>query len=216
MKTLLFMALCAIALNAQAAEERKDTVDRYIIDKELATHFDGSQLEGKRIAKYMIAYKDNGNIVEKNHVIYTDGEIAVTGFARANVIGSAKPLIIVDGEEISSEAFSKISANDIEHIKVLKNNAATMLYGDEGSDGVIIVETKAGSAKASPLILIDGHECTADEMDLVKQEDVLNMVVYQAGSNAARTYKEKGRGGVIIVTTKNGSGMEIIKGRQKR
>ena len=86
---------------------------------------------------------------------------------------------------------------------VLKEKAAVMLYGDKGRKGVILVETKAGKAK--PLILVDGHECTPDVFVTIKQEDILNVVTYKAGSAPANTYKEKGRGGVIIITTKNGA-----------
>lgn len=210
MRTLLLTALCAVAISSQAVEEKRDTVDKYIIDKKAVAHFDGSQLEGKRVQKYMIAYKENGNVVEKNHLIYTDGQasIVLSGAVTDNGIiveNTVEALIVVDGTEVSPESFSKMNAEDIKSMTVLKENSAVMLYGDKGRKGVILVETKAGSVKAKPLILVDGHECTPDEIDTIKQEDILNVVTYKAGSAPANTYKEKGRGGVIIITTKNGA-----------
>lgn len=219
MRTLLLTALCAVAISSQAVEEKRDTVDKYIIDKEAVAHFDGSQLEGKRVHKYMIAYKENGNVVEKNHLIYTDGQasIVLSGAVTDNGIiadNTVEALIVVDGTEVSPESFSKMNAEDIKSMTVLKENSAVMLYGDKGRKGVILVETKAGKAK--PLILVDGHECTPDVFVTIKQEDILNVVTYKAGSAPANTYKEKGRGGVIIITTKNGSGMKILRARDKK
>ena len=221
MRTLLLTALCAVAISSQAVEEKRDTVDKYIIDKKAVAHFDGSQLEGKRVQKYMIAYKENGNVVEKNHLIYTDGQasIVLSGAVTDNGIiveNTVEALIVVDGTEVSPESFSKMNAEDINSMTVLKEKSAVMLYGDKGRKGVILVETKAGSVKAKPLILVDGHECTPDEIDTIKQEDILNVVTYKAGSAPANTYKEKGRGGVIIITTKNGSGMKILRARDKK
>lgn len=218
MRTLLLTALCAVAISSQAVEEKRDTVDKYIIDKKAVAHFDGSQLEGKRVQKYMIAYKENGNVVEKNHLIYTDGQasIVLAGAVTDNgiIANNVEALIVVDGIEVSPESFSKMSAEDIKSMTVLKENSAVELYGDKGRKGVIVVETKAGKAK--PLILVDGHECTPDEIVTIKQEDILNVVTYKAGSAPANTYKEKGRGGVIIITTKNGSGMKILRARDKK
>lgn len=221
MRTLLLTALCAVAISSQAVEEKRDTVDKYIIDKKAVAHFDGSQLEGKRVQKYMIAYKENGNVVEKNHLIYTDGQasIVLSGAVTDNGIiadNTVEALIVVDGTEVSPESFSKMNAEDIKSMTVLKGNSAVELYGDKGRKGVILVETKAGSVKAKPLILVDGHECTPDEIVTIKQEDILNVVTYKAGSAPANTYKEKGRGGVIIITTKNGSGMKILRARDKK
>ena len=103
---------------------------------------------------------------------------------------TVEALIVVDGTEVSPESFSKMNAEDIKSMTVLKEKAAVMLYGDKGRKGVIVVETKAGKAK--PLILVDGHECTPDEIVTIKQEDILNVVNYKAGSASANTYKEKG------------------------
>lgn len=221
MRTLLLTALCAVAISSQAVEEKRDTIDKYIIDKKAVAHFDGSQLEGKRVQKYMIAYKENGNVVEKNHLIYTDGQasIVLSGAVTDNGIiadNTVEALIVVDGTEVSPESFSKMNAEDIKSMTVLKEKTAVMLYGDKGRKGVILVETKAGSVKAKPLILVDGHECTPEVFVTIKQEDILNVVTYKAGSAPANTYKEKGRGGVIIITTKNGSGMKILRARDKK
>ena len=55
--------------------------------------------------------------------------------------GVATPLIIVDGFERS---FDDLDANEIESFSVLKDAAATAIYGNRGANGVILVTTKRG------------------------------------------------------------------------
>ena len=68
MKAILLSLLCTLALNVQSMEIKKDTIDKYVIDKQVIERFNGRQLEGKTISKYIIAYKNAGNVVEKNHI----------------------------------------------------------------------------------------------------------------------------------------------------
>ena len=55
MKALLLSVFCALVMNVQAMEIKKDTIDQYIIDKKVIERFDGTQLEGKTILKYIMA-----------------------------------------------------------------------------------------------------------------------------------------------------------------
>ncbi len=55
--------------------------------------------------------------------------------------GVATPLIIVDGFE---RTFDDLDANEIESFSVLKDAAATAIYGNRGANGVILVTTKRG------------------------------------------------------------------------
>ena len=70
---------------------------------------------------------------------------------------SRNPLWVVDGipviagatgpnydGETAQNVFSMINPSDIENIEVLKDAAATSIYGSRGSNGVIIVTTKSG------------------------------------------------------------------------
>lgn len=63
----------------------------------------------------------------------------------ARSIGGIKgdPLFVVDGEIVADKKFNDLDQNTIGHMSVLKNQAATALYGDQGKDGVIIITTKA-------------------------------------------------------------------------
>ncbi len=53
-------------------------------------------------------------------------------------------LIVVDGEESSVAAVSKLSPDDMKAMNVLKGASATDKYGDKGKKGVIEVTTKKG------------------------------------------------------------------------
>ena len=224
MRTILLTALCAITIGTQA-KVANDTIDKYIIDKQPVEHFDGSQLEGKRISKYMIAYKQGKGVVERHHVIYTDAKIVrLTGNDDKSVSVVTEPLLIVDGKEISPEDFAKINSETIDHIDVLKagSKAAEETYGEKGKNGVIIVTTKAAKSSATTdgevdflvykaLIIVDGKETSPEDFAKLKPESsaeyaerFASMEIFKPGSKEAKSYGEKGRNGVIIVKTKGG------------
>jgi TonB-dependent SusC/RagA subfamily outer membrane receptor len=82
-------------------------------------------------------------------VIVGDGNnIMIRGI---NSSPSAQPLIVVDGEIVNK--LSDINKDDIAEISVLKDAAATAIYGARGANGVIVIRTKtkpglAGSQRA--------------------------------------------------------------------
>lgn len=69
---------------------------------------------------------------------------------------SSSPLYVVDGVQIVSGDFSSavtttnvlstLNPNDIEDVTVLKDAAATSIYGSRGANGVILITTKRGKA----------------------------------------------------------------------
>ncbi|NCU03291.1 MAG: TonB-dependent receptor [Chitinophagaceae bacterium] len=58
--------------------------------------------------------------------------------------GSNEPLFIIDGFQGGNA--SDLNPNDIETIEVLKDAAATAIYGSQGANGVFIITTKKGRA----------------------------------------------------------------------
>jgi TonB-linked SusC/RagA family outer membrane protein len=72
----------------------------------------------------------------------------------ASLTASNDPLIVIDGLPLSgnniygaSNPLSLINPNDIETFTVLKDAAATAIYGNRASNGVILITTKKGSGK---------------------------------------------------------------------
>lgn len=79
-------------------------------------------------------------------------EIVIRGFS--SISASNQPLWIVDGIilntgdisrlQTTANILSTLNPNDIESVSVLKDAAATSIYGSRGANGVIIVTTKKG------------------------------------------------------------------------
>jgi len=68
-------------------------------------------------------------------------EIRIGG-AHANVKDAEKPLVVMDGKAVSFEKLNEIDPNSIETINIVKDASATVLYGEKGKNGVILLTTK--------------------------------------------------------------------------
>ena len=60
-------------------------------------------------------------------------------------LGNNQALLVLDGIPVNLAYLSTLNPNDIESMNILKGGNAAALYGSEASNGVIIVNTKAGS-----------------------------------------------------------------------
>lgn len=56
--------------------------------------------------------------------------------------GVNNPLIVLDGVEITMADLYDLDVFDIERVDVLKDASATILYGEKGANGVIVIERK--------------------------------------------------------------------------
>lgn len=61
-----------------------------------------------------------------------------------SILGGNSPLFVVDGFPYDGP-LSNLNPNNIKSIEVLKDAAATAIYGSRGSNGVVIIQTKSGS-----------------------------------------------------------------------
>lgn len=73
----------------------------------------------------------------------TGATIRVRGVGSIN--GGTTPLYIVDGSPYESSAMNLINSHDIESMSVLKDAAATAIYGARGANGVVLITTKSGT-----------------------------------------------------------------------
>ena len=69
-----------------------------------------------------------------------DADVKIRVRGGTSLTQSSDPLYIVDGFQVSS--ISDISPSDIQSMDVLKDAAATAIYGAQGANGVIIITTK--------------------------------------------------------------------------
>ncbi|SER85117.1 SusC/RagA family TonB-linked outer membrane protein [Pedobacter rhizosphaerae] len=72
-------------------------------------------------------------------------KMLVRGFT--SITGSSNPLVVVDGVITSFGGLNDINPSDIDKVDVLKDAAATAIYGSRGGAGVILVTTKRGEGK---------------------------------------------------------------------
>lgn len=72
---------------------------------------------------------------------YDDASIIVRGQGSWN---SVDPLYVIDGVERPKSIFATMDANEIESFTVLKDAAATAVYGSKGANGVILITSKRG------------------------------------------------------------------------
>lgn len=70
----------------------------------------------------------------------TNTTVVLRGVGSIN--GNIEPLYVIDGVPQNSDNFRKLNPNDITNVSVLKDASATSIYGNRGSNGVIIVTTK--------------------------------------------------------------------------
>ena len=81
--------------------------------------------------------------------------------------GDSRPLIMVDGNII--EDLSVINPNDIKSINILKD-ATAGIYGVQGANGVILIETKTGRKNTPIRVNVDsyfGFQNTSKRVDLI-------------------------------------------------
>jgi TonB-dependent SusC/RagA subfamily outer membrane receptor len=77
-------------------------------------------------------------------------DVVVVGYGAAKIRGATSdsddetPLYVVNGSPISKQEFEKINPNDIKKMNVLKDDAATAIYGARASNGAIVVDLKNG------------------------------------------------------------------------
>lgn len=67
-------------------------------------------------------------------------------------INGGSPLVLVDGVQMD---LSRVNANDIESVSILKDASAAAIYGAKASSGVVLVTTKSGSEDAAPKVSFD-------------------------------------------------------------
>ncbi len=110
-----------------------------------------------------------------------------------NIRHFGDPLYIIDG--VPRENFSRIDANDIESISVLKD-ASAAVYGIKAADGVILITTKKGSRERFSL-QYDGHVTfntmsgLPESMDAAEYMIFTNEKAMRSIDSPSRTYSDE-------------------------
>jgi TonB-dependent SusC/RagA subfamily outer membrane receptor len=79
------------------------------------------------------------NVQTLNNGVFADTRITLRGIR--SLTGNNQPMLVVDGVPISLGYLSSINPNDILSVTILKSPSATSLYGSDGVNGALIVQT---------------------------------------------------------------------------
>ncbi len=82
------------------------------------------------------------NITAADEVPGSPSKVLIRG--AASIDKNSQPLYIVDGFPTNAETFRQIPPQTIKNVSVLKDESATSIYGNRGSNGVVVVTTKQG------------------------------------------------------------------------
>jgi len=82
---------------------------------------------------------------DPNHLanINVRGKTSVIGLTQEYETDPNQPLFILDGFESTLQTISDLSMDRVQSITILKDAAATAIYGSKAANGVVVVETKA-------------------------------------------------------------------------
>lgn len=95
--------------------------------------------------------------------------------------GLNQPLYVIDGvpfntENVDGNPLNSIDASNIKRFDILKDAAATSIYGSRGANGVIIIETKQGKRNQKPTATMSYTTTFSEPVNTV---DVLNTQQYR-------------------------------------
>ncbi len=114
----------------------------------------------------------------------TEATIRIRGFGSVN--GNRSPLFVVDGVPFTG-SLNSINPADIESTTVLKDAAATAIYGSRGANGVILINTRTGKGKDS-FVEVEGQFGT--NMSLLPRYDVITSPEQYIGLSWEAMYNE--------------------------
>ena len=104
-------------------------------------------------------------------------------------VGLNTPLIILDGFQSTLQKLLDINENEVETITILKDASATAMYGSRGSNGVVVITTKApklGKLKVTLRSDINIELPDLTDYNLLKAKDKLELERIAGYFNNAR------------------------------
>lgn len=109
---------------------------------------------------------------------------SITIRGTGSITAGTSPLYVIDGVIAGSGARDAVSPSDIESITVLKDAAATALYGSRAANGVVVITTKRGRSGDTRLDVrsargynttLHGNESWMDATELYEfQQNMIN------------------------------------------
>ena len=151
-----------------------------------------------------------------------DSTIVLRGVGSIN--GNVEPLFVVDGIPVDQSYLRSLSINDIASYSILKDAAATSIYGSRGANGVIVITTKNGNydveliqenpedikmklrsiptipGEEKPLYIIDGLPVDESVVKSLNIDEISSCTILKDAVSKAK-YGDKGKNGVVLINT---------------
>ncbi len=96
----------------------------------------------------------------------------------------SNPLVVIDGVEQTLVDFNSLNPADVESVSILKDAAATAIYGINGGNGVILVTTKSGKKNQTTQFRFSG---SYGAQQVANKVNVLNATQFGAIENEGST-----------------------------
>ena len=117
--------------------------------------------------------------------------VRVRGLSSAN---SSNPLYLVDGIQVPNLDY--LNSDDIDNISILKDAAASAIYGARGGNGVVLVTTKSGRRNDGIKVSVNGYYGT---QGLLRQPDLMNRDQWvEYYNNSVDYYQNRGLTGPVL------------------
>ena len=182
----------------------------YFVDGEEVENIDSmtaDEIDSMEVIKGKLAQ-------EKYGLKGANGVVMVT----TKLSAEAEPLYYIDDKKSTKKIATALDPDKIKSVNVFKGKQAEKKYGEEGKNGVveIIIKTAAEEEQgknvidevvnkfpkdAEPLYLIDGKEFSKEEMMGLNPDNIESMFILK-DKNGVDKYGEKGKNGVVLITTK--------------
>jgi hypothetical protein len=151
---------------------------------------------------------------ERNNIVYTTKDTIYVN-EKPNILKKAandfnkQPLFILDGEEITKKDLNLINDQNIESLSTIQGGEqAIKEFGKKAKNGVIVIKTKNKNTKNpfvkvinASLYILDGKEIRKEAFEKLNPDKIASVNVLK-GDHAIKKYGDKGKHGVIEITTK--------------
>ncbi|MFC0771635.1 SusC/RagA family TonB-linked outer membrane protein [Terrimonas alba] len=102
--------------------------------------------------------------------------------------GKQEPLILIDGVESTPTDMARLQPDDISDFSILKDAAASSIYGARGANGVVLINTKIGKTGAAKFFVRSEARISTNTKNL----DYADNITYMNMANEATTTRATG------------------------
>jgi TonB-linked SusC/RagA family outer membrane protein len=172
--------LISLQENTQQLQEVTVSTGYQTLPKERATGsfaFVDNQLLNRRVSTDVLSKLEGvvpGLLVNRNvNTVNNPNGIDISIRGYSTLFANAQPLIVVDNFPYDGN-IANINPNDVESVSVLKDAAASSIWGVQSGNGVIVITTKKGHRNQKMGIEVNANVTVGAKPDLFYNPDFLD------------------------------------------